>query len=245
MFLERLKSIRNHHNTVIKENRKQNGRKERRGIKMNQYNRKHEDSEINQHIFRNIESCLREDHPSEKLNQLSETKEFQASVFGRLNRMKDTEQSKQHHPEGNVWIHTMMVVDEASKVRGESKNPRVFMWAALLHDIGKPEVTRVRKGKITAYDHDKVGAKAAEELLNQVCDDDAFIRLVSSMVRWHMQILFIAKNHEFADLESMKKEVDIDEVALLGMCDRLGRLGVHRNEVMADIHKFQKKAKEL
>lgn len=221
---------------------------------MNQQNREHEkkdnqkvieDTELNQRIFIKIEQCLMEDQPSKALNQLSETKEFQTSAFGRLNQMKTTEQSKQHHPEGNVWIHTMMVVDEAAKVRGESRNPRVLMWAAFLHDIGKPEVTRVRKGKITAYDHDKVGAKAAEELLNQVCDDRAFIRLVSSMVRWHMQILFIAKNLAFADLNSMKREVDIDEVALLGMCDRLGRLGVLRNEVMEDIAKFRKKAKEL
>lgn len=221
---------------------------------MNQQNREQENknnqeviegSELNQRVYIKIERCLiMEDQPSKTLDQLSETEEFQTSAFGRLNQMKDTEQSKQHHPEGNVWIHTMMVVDEAAKVRGESRNPRVFMWAAFLHDIGKPEVTRVRKGKITAYDHDKVGAEAAEELLNQVCDDRAFIRLVSAMVRWHMQILFIAKNLAFADINSMKKEVDIDEVALLGMCDRLGRLGVQRNEVMKDIAKFRQKAKE-
>lgn len=201
---------------------------------------------MNQHIFLEIEQGLLEQkEPSKILNSLSETQEFQSSAFGTLNQMKETEQSKQHHPEGNVWIHTMMVVDEAAKVRKESKNPRVFMWSAFLHDIGKPEVTCMRKGKITAYDHDKVGEKKAKELLNQVCDDEEFIRLVCAMVRWHMQILFIAKNMAFSDLKAMKREVDVDEVALLGMCDRIGRLGVERNQVMKDIAKFRQKAREI
>ena len=201
---------------------------------------------LNQRMFLEIEHCLLEqEEPSKILDPLSETKEFQASAFGRMNQMKETEQSKQHHPEGHVWIHTMMVVDEAAKVRNESKDPRVFMWSAFLHDIGKPEVTRLRKGKITAYNHDKVGAEKTEELLNQVCEDSEFIKQVSAMVRWHMQILFIAKSMALADLKAMKREVDIDEVALLGMCDRLGRLGVERNKVMRDVAMFQKKAKEI
>lgn len=194
----------------------------------------------NHFVFLKIEKMLMEEtEPSKKLNEYSKTDEFKQSVFHMLNRMKSTEQSKQHHPEGNVWIHTMMVVDEAAKLRDKSKDQRVFMWSAMLHDIGKPEVTRVRKGKITAYNHDKVGAVATKEILSKACKDLTFIERVSAMVRWHMQILFIAKNMAFADIAAMKNEVDVEEVALLGMCDRLGRLGVKREDVMRDISKFQ------
>jgi putative nucleotidyltransferase with HDIG domain len=37
------------------------------------------------------------------------------------------------------------------------------MWAALLHDIGKPDTTKQYKGRITSYDHDKAGALIARK----------------------------------------------------------------------------------
>ena len=91
-----------------------------------------------------------------------------------LYQLKRTDQSPLHHPEGNVWNHTLLVLDEAAKVRRISRDPKVFMWAALLHDIGKPETTRIRKGKITAYDHDKAGAELSKEFLRQFSDDAEF-----------------------------------------------------------------------
>lgn len=53
--------------------------------------------------------------------------------------------------------------------------------------------------------------------------DDEFINRVSKMVRWHMQILFVTKGLPFADIRRMVSEVSVEEVALLGLCDRLGR----------------------
>lgn len=207
---------------------------------MEEMNRKKQD----QSMFAEIEEILlQEETPSIRLNELSETKPFQESVFAPLNRMKKTEQSKQHHPEGNVWIHTMMVVDEAAKIRDKSKDPRILLWSALLHDLGKPDVTKLRKGKITAYNHDRVGALLTRELLLQVSDDLTFIDQVTAMVRWHMQILFIAKNMSMAEVETMKQEVDVNEVALLGLCDRLGRLNANREEVIQDINKFRNTVK--
>jgi tRNA nucleotidyltransferase (CCA-adding enzyme) len=129
----------------------------------------------------------------------------------------------QHHPEGSVWNHTMMVVDRAAIHRKESGSPRVFMWAALLHDLGKPDTTKVRKGKITAYDHDKLGEKLAVKFLSSLTEDTAFIDAVAKMVRWHMQTLFVVKNMPFADIDTMLKQVKLEEIALLTLCDRLGR----------------------
>jgi putative nucleotidyltransferase with HDIG domain len=58
----------------------------------------------------------------------------------------------------------LLVVDEAAKRKAYSTDQRVFMWAALLHDIGKPASTRLRKGRITAYNHDKNRGQAVERL---------------------------------------------------------------------------------
>ena len=155
-----------------------------------------------------------------------------------LYRLIETKQPPQYHPEGSVWNHTLLVTNEAAKVKDKSKDPKVFMWAALLHDIGKPPTTRTRKGKITSYDHDKVGAELANEFLSEFTDDKDFIKKVSALIRFHMHILYVDKDLPFADIKGMREQTDIDEVALLGLCDRLGRQGSDRLSEEENIRQF-------
>lgn len=175
-------------------------------------------------LYSSIDRHLQQDtKPSVYLNSICTNPLFQQHPFHMLYRLKQTEQSPLHHPEGNVWNHTMLVVDEAATVKDKSENPRAFLWAALLHDIGKPDTTRHRKGKITAYDHDKVGAVLAKQFLQEFTTDEPFIEAVSQLIRYHMQILFVVKGLPFADIQGMAKSTNLQEVALLGLCDRLGR----------------------
>ena len=147
-------------------------------------------------LFRAVERHLMEDvRPSMALERLFA--EPTPPAFAVLRRLKDTPQSPVHHPEGNVWNHTMLVVDEAAKRRAESRCPAALMWAALLHDIGKPDTTRVRRGKITSYDHDKVGAELARRFLSGFSMEPAMIDRVCALVRSHMQVLFAAKGLPF------------------------------------------------
>lgn len=175
-------------------------------------------------LYSSIDRHLQQDsRPSVYLNSVYSDPLFQQPPFHMLYRLKQTEQSPLHHPEGNVWNHTLLVVDEAATVKENSENPRAFLWAALLHDIGKPDTTRHRKGKITAYDHDKVGAVLAKQFLQEFTTDEPFIEVVSQLIRYHMQILFVVKGLPFADIEGMVRSTKLQEVALLGLCDRLGR----------------------
>lgn len=154
-------------------------------------------------------------------------------------------QSPRHHPEGNVWNHTLMVLDEAASRKEKAvAGSRVFMWAALLHDIGKAETTKIRKGKITAYDHDKVGASMARDFLQEF-ESESFISNVAALVRWHMQILYADKAPRFADFETMRREADVRDVALLGLCDRLGRLGADKHKEEKTIQEFLQRSKSL
>lgn len=192
-------------------------------------------------LYRAVERCLLCDaQPSHCLNELYGALAFRQYPFTMLHRLKQTEQSPRHHPEGNVWSHTLLVVDEAAKVKGESKNSKAFMWAALLHDIGKAVTTKNRNGKITAYDHDKAGARLAREFLLQLTDDGVLIDEICGLVRYHMQILFVVNKLKFMDVEGMKRETDVHEIALLGLCDRLGRLGSDPQEEKEQIKKFLK-----
>lgn len=190
-------------------------------------------------MFEEIDTHLLEDErPSEFLEKASESEVFLHFPFEMLHRMKKTKQSPKYHPEGNVWIHTLMVVDEAAKRRGQSDEPRSFMWAALLHDIGKPDTTRQKHGKITSYNHDREGERLAKEFLEIFTDDGAFIKAVCGMVRYHMQILFVAKKLELAELDEMKKRVDLREISLLGLCDRMGRDGVDVEKEKESVQAF-------
>lgn len=179
-------------------------------------------------LFNDINTHLLNDkYPSLYLEFLyNKTQRLMIYPFNMIERLKLVEQSPIHHPEGNVWNHTMLVIDMAAKEKQNSSNPQVFMWAALLHDIGKFETTKIINGRITAHNHDKVGAVLADEFLKLVSSDIQFIEEVSALVRWHMQILFVAKNMKFAEIKRMKSEVDIKEIAWLGYCDRIGRKNV-------------------
>jgi tRNA nucleotidyltransferase (CCA-adding enzyme) len=190
--------------------------------------------EINNYI-------LLSEKPSIYLNSIVNTKIFKEYPFQMLYKLKDTEQSPKYHPEGNVWNHTMLVLDCAAKNKDKSKDERVFMWAALLHDIGKAETTRSKKGKITAYNHEKVGADLSIKFLKEFTTDDEFIKKVASLVRWHMQILHVVKDMPFADINAMKEDTDIAEVALLGFCDRMGRTKVNIEKEKNNIKIFMEK----
>lgn len=191
--------------------------------------------------FLEFEKHLMEDEkPSEYFNNLIKSGEYPKEYpFDMISNLIKTEQNLEYHPEGNVWNHTMMVVDEAAKRRDGSEKPRVFMWAALLHDIGKGPTTKVRKGKITSYDHDEVGERMAREFLEFFNQEEEFITQVAALVRWHMQLLFVVKDLPWENVERMDEETSIEEVALLGRCDRLGRGNMNR----ATIEKEEKNVK--
>lgn len=184
---------------------------------------------------------LHDEMPSQYFNTIDKEPFFQRYPFDMLEKLKDTKQSPIHHPEGNVWNHTILVIDKATQVKHKSKHPAAFMWAALLHDIGKPSTTKQRGDKVTAYDHDKVGSKLVRKFLKELTDDHGFIQAVETLVRWHMQILFVVNDLPFADIKTMKQQIDIQEIALLGLCDRLGRTNIDRAKEEKNIAMFIQK----
>jgi tRNA nucleotidyltransferase (CCA-adding enzyme) len=176
------------------------------------------------YFFEFDQHLMEDTNPSYYFKDLMKTKMFPKGYpFIMLEKLVNVCQSPKHHPEGSVWNHTMMVLDQAAGNKVYSEEPRVFMWSALLHDLGKASTTRINKGRITSYDHDKVGEKLSERFLNEFTEDKAFIRKVAKLVRWHMQILYVLKDLPFANIEGMASDVSIYEVTLLALCDRLGR----------------------
>jgi tRNA nucleotidyltransferase (CCA-adding enzyme) len=202
----------------------------------------------NADIFHEFEAHLMGgEKPSKYFDSLLSAGEFpEQPPFDMLSGLSGVEQSPVHHPEGDVWRHTMLVTDNAAQLKSQSKDPRALMWAALLHDVGKKETTKRRNGRITAYDHDKAGRALAERFLRECGQDEAFVREVGALVRWHMQALYHARHLPYYNPRAMRAETDIDEVALLCLCDRLGRGPVtvqsfekERREIETFIHRSQ------
>ena len=87
-----------------------------------------------------------------------------------LLEMRGCAQSPEHHPEGDVWVHTRLLLTHL-------KNPSpALAFSALLHDVGKPRTSRTEpSGRIRFFGHEGVGARMAEEILRRLrfSNDDA------------------------------------------------------------------------
>ena len=175
-------------------------------------------------LFKKIDDILQNsDKPSVEIKKLIDNGEFNEKPFIKIKNLENIEQNLVHHPEGNVLNHTLLVIDKASQYKDKSKDKRVFMWAALLHDLGKLTTTKERKGKITAYGHDLQGEILARQFLHQITDDEAFINNVCALVKYHMQPLFYDKKLPYFKEKEIINNSDYDEISLLSLADRLGR----------------------
>lgn len=196
-------------------------------------------------IFLQIENHLLHDKkPSIFLTKLANENVLDNYPFSIIGDLRYVKQNPKYHPEGNVFIHTMMVIDEGAANRDKSDDKRAFMWALLLHDVGKKPTTKMRKGRLTSYDHDKVGKGIAEKFLEYFNLDQNFIDKVTGLVRWHMQSLFVTKDSRFQNIGEMLEDVEIDEIVRVALADRLGRGNVDkqvREQTISDIHKFEEK----
>ena len=195
----------------------------------------------NKEIFSKINEILLQSlKPSEDLERLIIEGSLDKYPFDKIKKLKNIDQNPKYHPEGDVLKHVFLVVDMASEYKKYASDEKVFMWAALLHDIGKLTTTRIRKNRITSYDHDREGKDIAMEFLNEVTNDEEFKRKVVNLVRWHMQPLFYDKNLPFFQPQEMINDVEYKEVALLSLCDRLGRGNLDKEMIKHEKERIEK-----
>ena len=124
-------------------------------------------------VFGEIEKLLlRARTPSRGLALLAEWGMLPV-VAPELVPLKDTPQDPDWHPEGDVWTHTLQVVDEAAPLAAElaPDRPRqlAVMLGALLHDLGKATTTRFEDGRIRSRGHEEAGVPPTGALLGRWC----------------------------------------------------------------------------
>ena len=144
--------------------------------------------------------------------------------FPELVPLIDLPQDPSFHPEGSVWNHTMLVVDEAAKLRDKAENPLGLMLSAVTHDLGKAVTTEIRNGHIHTYNHDIEGVPIAEAFLRRLTSDKALIKYVLSMVELHMRPNLMASQH--SGIKAMNRLFDRSEspgdLVLIARADCLG-----------------------
>lgn len=197
-------------------------------------------------IYEKINNILMTSNvPSKELNEVRKTLEFKESVFNVINKLEEIEQDKKFHPEGNVWNHTIMVVDTAAALKEFSKDEKSLLWAALLHDLGKIPTTKWIRGKWRSYGHDTAGANMAKELLNKVSNDIEFNTRVENLVKFHMHHLYIVKELPFADIEGLKMLEDLNDIILIFLSDKLGRGEKTKREINMIIEELLSTIKKI
>ena len=154
--------------------------------------------------------------------------------------LEKIEQNKKYHPEGNVWNHLKQVVDTAAKIKDYANDKGTFMLGALLHDLGKGTTTKKNKqGRLISYNHDTEGEKIADKILTYYGYKDEEKQRILNLVRYHMHHLYIIKNLPFAKTNELVKDVDLNDMVLMFVSDRLGRGQVEKEKKLSEIEDIQ------
>jgi poly(A) polymerase len=115
-------------------------------------------------------------------------------VLPEVSALKGVPQPPEYHPEGDVWIHTLMMLEGLSP-----KAPRTLAWGALLHDVGKPVTFRpvsVTGDRIRFDGHVDVGVRISAEISKRLKFSNEESEQIQALVANHMK---------FKDVAQMKK----------------------------------------
>jgi tRNA nucleotidyltransferase (CCA-adding enzyme) len=158
------------------------------------------------------------------------------SHFPELELLIGCRQHPEWHPEGDVWIHSLHVVDSAAAVRDqvpeEWREP--FMLGAMLHDVGKPattvtpEMVKADQAPVdrlwTAYGHDRAGEAPAETFLRRITDEKKVIERAVVIVGEHMQPYNLHQGGaRISAYRRLHNKIRLDVIGLVSRCDCCGR----------------------
>lgn len=147
-------------------------------------------------------------------------------IIPEVNALKGCTQPDNWHPEGDVFVHTSLVLDALRSPCSD------LAYAALLHDIGKPATRKIRDGRITFYGHEDVGARIAVDILRRLKASRSTIARVEWLVQNHMRFHKIQRMRQ-SKVSHLFDRQDFKLLAELGRADRRGTLRTDDEEYEA------------
>lgn len=146
--------------------------------------------------------------------------------FPELKALIGVPQNPVYHAEGDVWNHTMMVLDEAAKLRNRVSQPYWFMLAAITHDFGKAVCTEEKDGILHAYAHEEKGLPIAQKFLQRITSENKLIKYVLNLTELHMKPNTVAGAKSSVKVTNRMFDQAIDPEALIciALADDRGRI---------------------
>ena len=157
-----------------------------------------------------------------------------ARLFPEIQAMVGCQQEPEWHPEGDVWIHTLLVIDQARTRIDDLNRSRqlVVMLGAVCHDLGKPLTTAFLDGRIRSIDHEQAGVAPATAVLDRLnihtIDGFDVRKQVLGIVAHHLKPgMFRQSPTPVSDgaFRRLSEKVDLELLARVAKSDCLGRTG--------------------
>ncbi len=148
-------------------------------------------------------------------------------VLPEVEAMRGVKQPEQFHPEGDVFEHTRLLLEHL-----HPPVSTVLAFSALFHDIGKPQTSAIRKGRLTFYEHSEAGVKIARQIMQRLRFSNEEIDGVCEFVGNHMKFMDVQKMRkgklkQFISRPLFEQEMELHRVdctASHGMLDNLSFL---------------------
>ncbi len=146
----------------------------------------------------------------------------------------DCPQDPEWHPEGNVWIHTLMVIDKARQLNADLDRPRLatVMLGAVCHDLGKPATTAMIDGRVKSPNHEAMGVEPATRVLDRLnvhMLDNFDVRFqVLAIVAEHLRPSAFHKAKDTVTdgaFRRLAQKVDLELLVRFARADCQGRVG--------------------
>jgi tRNA nucleotidyltransferase (CCA-adding enzyme) len=174
---------------------------------------------------------LRARRPSVGLNWLQQLGALN-QLFPEIAALPGVPQDPEWHPEGDVFVHTLLVSDRARELIDDLPYPKqvTVMIAALAHDFGKPATTEFVEGRLRSRGHEEAGVAPTEKFLDRLnihtLDGYDVRAQVIALVRDHLKPgEFYKKQNEVGDgaFRRLARKCELDLLYRVAKADSLGR----------------------
>lgn len=146
--------------------------------------------------------------------------------FPELEAIINVPQNQKWHPEGDVWVHTMMCIDAMVPLLGNNEKQNLkYMFAILCHDFGKATTTTIgTDGRIRAIGHELEGVTLTQSFMYRLTSEHDFIKSILPLVEHHLKpSQFYAVKSSPKTIRKLATKVNIEELVIIAKADFLGR----------------------
>jgi tRNA nucleotidyltransferase (CCA-adding enzyme) len=145
--------------------------------------------------------------------------------YPELEAIIDIPQSPIWHPEGDVWIHSLMSIDKMVEFKtGDEKQDLKMMFAVLCHDLGKATHTQIRPNRISAIGHEIAGIEPTRRFLYRLTNEHSFIDSILPLVEYHMTpSQYFRNGAKDKTIRKLSTKINIEEIVTVARADFLGR----------------------